>query len=159
MSSYGQLLKPHSDFLIDSSTNGIFFHFPIVSAYGKFNCILSFQWLEPTTTFQYQSNSTRQTFLKNLYLTFLFVFKVEAKERKLLEELTPLLENLSLHHNDVKVKEMANDLRIAIATHGAVWSEQMKRAAENLGKKEGEKSGMRERVRSAKILKGKGEGC
>ena len=64
--------------------------------------------------------------------------KIDTRERTLLEELLPLLEQLSLRHHDVKVQEMANDLRIAIATYGAVWSEQMKQAAENLGKRSGE---------------------
>ncbi|XP_031563618.1 transport and Golgi organization protein 6 homolog [Actinia tenebrosa] len=61
--------------------------------------------------------------------------KVEAREKSSLHDLLPLLEKLSTHHPDVEVKEMANDLRIAIATHGAVWSQQMKEMAENLGKK------------------------
>ncbi|KAK3742163.1 hypothetical protein QZH41_020476 [Actinostola sp. cb2023] len=60
---------------------------------------------------------------------------VEAKERDSLEELLPLLEKLSLQHPNTEVKEMAHDLRIAIATHGAVWSQQMKEVAEGLGKK------------------------
>mgnify|MGYP001799910194 CR=1 FL=1 len=46
----------------------------------------------------------------------------------------PFLESLSNQHPATEVQEMANDLRIAIATHGAVWSQ--KSAAESLGKQE-----------------------
>jgi len=72
--------------------------------------------------------------------------KIDTQEKMLLEELQPLLEQLSICHIDVKVKEMANDLRIAIATYGAVWSEQMKQAAENLGKRSGKAENTGERV-------------
>ena len=61
--------------------------------------------------------------------------ELDAKERVLLEGLLPLLEKLALQHPDPKMNEMANDLRIAIATHGAVWSQQMKEAAEDLVQK------------------------
>ena len=46
----------------------------------------------------------------------------------------PLLEILINQHPAIEVQEMANDLRIAVATHGAVWSHKMKDAAESLGK-------------------------
>ena len=40
---------------------------------------------------------------------------------------------LAEQHPSEKVKDMACDLRIAIATHGAVWSHRMEIAAKTLG--------------------------
>ena len=40
---------------------------------------------------------------------------------------------LAEQHPSVKIKDMACDLRIAIATHGAVWSHRMDIAAKTLG--------------------------
>lgn len=51
-----------------------------------------------------------------------------------MQDLLPLLETLTEHHPSVEVQEMASDLRIAIATHGVVWSHKMNDAAKNLGK-------------------------
>ena len=51
----------------------------------------------------------------------------------LVQDLLPLLEMLAEQHPSGKVKDMACDLRIAIATHGAVWSHRMDIAAKTLG--------------------------
>ena len=59
--------------------------------------------------------------------------QVEPDDRQLLQDLGPLLETLSNGHPVAEVQDMVNDLRIAIATHNAVWSQRMKDAAENLG--------------------------
>ncbi|XP_062575035.1 transport and Golgi organization protein 6 homolog isoform X2 [Saccostrea cucullata] len=40
--------------------------------------------------------------------------------------LMPLLDEVSRVHADPSIQEMASDLRIAIATHGVVWSEKLK---------------------------------
>ena len=45
--------------------------------------------------------------------------------------LLPLLQDISDNHPESSVQEMASDLRIAIATHGAVWSEVMSSNAED----------------------------
>ena len=45
--------------------------------------------------------------------------------------LLPLLQDISDNHPESSAQEMASDLRIAIATHGAVWSEVMSSNAED----------------------------
>ena len=47
---------------------------------------------------------------------------MEEKHRTLLDEMLPLLEVISEGHPDEFIQEMASDIRIAIATRGAVWS-------------------------------------
>ena len=59
--------------------------------------------------------------------------QVEPDDRQFLQDLGPLLETLSNGHPVAEVQDMVNDLRIAIVTHNAVWSQRMKDAAENLG--------------------------
>ncbi|KAK3603873.1 hypothetical protein CHS0354_042880 [Potamilus streckersoni] len=56
--------------------------------------------------------------------------QMTTADRETLKELLPLLQELSTNHPDANVQEMATDIRIAIATHGAVWSEVMKSAAD-----------------------------
>ena len=51
------------------------------------------------------------------------------EDRKTMEELLPLLQDICDNHPESSVQEMASDLRIAIATHGAVWSEVTKSSA------------------------------
>ena len=51
-------------------------------------------------------------------------------DRKTMENLLPLLQDICDTHPESSVQEMASDLRIAIATHGAVWSEIMRSNAE-----------------------------
>ena len=43
-----------------------------------------------------------------------------------MQELLPLLEEINLNHPDETIQEMATDIRIAIATRGAVWSDLIK---------------------------------
>ncbi|KAL3860129.1 hypothetical protein ACJMK2_010294 [Sinanodonta woodiana] len=56
--------------------------------------------------------------------------QMTTADRETLKELLPLLQELSTNHPDANVQEMAADIRIAIATHGAVWSEVMKSEAD-----------------------------
>ncbi|KAJ7372782.1 Transport and Golgi organization protein 6 [Desmophyllum pertusum] len=60
--------------------------------------------------------------------------EIEKEHRPLVQELLPLLETLAEQHPSVEVQDMTRDLRIAIATHGAVWSHKMDVAAKNVGK-------------------------
>ena len=43
-----------------------------------------------------------------------------------MQDLVPLLATLADSHPSTAVKDMANDLRISIATHGAVWRHKTK---------------------------------
>lgn len=54
---------------------------------------------------------------------------------EMMNGMLPLLDDISRKHHDPSVKEMTSDLRIAIATRGTVWSENLKTAKENLGEK------------------------
>jgi hypothetical protein len=44
------------------------------------------------------------------------------EHRNLLDEMLPLLKVIGEGHPDEFIQEMASDIRIAIATRGAVWS-------------------------------------
>ena len=61
-------------------------------------------------------------------------FQIKRDDRPLFEDLLPLLEKLCEEHPTVEVQDMASDLRITIATHGAVWSHRTNDAAKTLGK-------------------------
>jgi hypothetical protein len=50
---------------------------------------------------------------------------MSTKDRDDMKTLMPLLNEISQVHTDLSVQEMASDLRIAIATHGVVWSEKL----------------------------------
>lgn len=50
----------------------------------------------------------------------------------MLQDLVPLLQTLHAEYPVDEVQDMANDLRIAIATHKAVWSQKIKEAADRL---------------------------
>ena len=52
------------------------------------------------------------------------------EDRQKLNDLLPLLDTLSKQHPDESVREMATDLRIAIATHGHVLSDALKDASQ-----------------------------
>ncbi|XP_046550543.1 transport and Golgi organization protein 6 homolog [Haliotis rubra] len=52
--------------------------------------------------------------------------QVEEADRQMMQELLPLLDGIRQEHASDEVREMADDIRIAIATRGAVWSELMK---------------------------------
>ena len=58
------------------------------------------------------------------------VLKVSIEDRQELNDLLPLLDALSRQHPDDSVREMATDLRIAIATHGHVLSDALRDAAQ-----------------------------
>lgn len=62
------------------------------------------------------------------------LFQMKKEHRPLVQNLLPLLETLAEQHSSVEVRDMASDLHIAIATHGAVWSHKMEAAAMNFGK-------------------------
>ena len=57
--------------------------------------------------------------------------QVTSDDRVTMENLLPLLHDISDNHPESSIQEMASDLRIAIATHGAVWSEVMKSNVED----------------------------
>lgn len=56
---------------------------------------------------------------------------MNEKDRDDMQILMPLLDTVSKVHSDVTVQEMASDLRIAIATHGAVWSDRLQKKVKN----------------------------
>lgn len=56
---------------------------------------------------------------------------MNEKDRDDIQILMPLLDTVSKVHSDVTVQEMASDLRIAIATHGAVWSDKLQKKVKN----------------------------
>ena len=58
------------------------------------------------------------------------------EDRHKLNELLPLLDSLSRQHPDDSVREMATDLRIAIATHGHVLSDALRDASQKKVKPE-----------------------
>ncbi|XP_022106681.1 transport and Golgi organization protein 6 homolog isoform X2 [Acanthaster planci] len=58
--------------------------------------------------------------------------KVTSEHRQALMDLLPSLERISNEHPVEPLQRTATDLRIAIATHGAVWAESMKEATEKL---------------------------
>ena len=70
------------------------------------------------------------------FLIFLFqrhfneTLQVSIEDRQTLNDLLPLLDALSKQHPDESVREMATDLRIAIATHGHVLSDALRDAAQ-----------------------------
>ncbi|XP_061197020.1 transport and Golgi organization protein 6 homolog [Saccostrea echinata] len=55
--------------------------------------------------------------------------EMNDKDRSDMSSLMPLLDEVSRVHADPSMQEMASDLRIAIATHGVVWSEKLKQKA------------------------------
>lgn len=56
---------------------------------------------------------------------------MNEKDRDDMQILMPLLDTVSKVHSDLTVQEMASDLRIAIATHGAVWSDKFQKKVKN----------------------------
>lgn len=56
---------------------------------------------------------------------------MNEKDRDDMQILMPLLDTVSKVHSDLSVQEMASDLRIAIATHGAVWSDKLQKKVNN----------------------------
>lgn len=56
---------------------------------------------------------------------------MNEKDRDDMQILMLLLDTVSKVHSDVTVQEMASDLRIAIATHGAVWSDKLQKKVKN----------------------------
>lgn len=52
--------------------------------------------------------------------------ELKKEHRLLVQDLVPLLATLADSHPSTAVKDMANDLRISIATHGAVWRHKTK---------------------------------
>ena len=61
------------------------------------------------------------------------LLQIKKEHQSLVQDLLPLLEMLAEQHPLEKIKDMACDVRIAIATHGAVWSHRMDIAAKTLG--------------------------
>lgn len=57
--------------------------------------------------------------------------QMNEKDRDDMQILMPLLDTVSKVHSDLTVQEMASDLRIAIATHGAVWSDKLQKKVKN----------------------------
>ena len=71
--------------------------------------------------------------------------QVSIEDRQKLNDLLPLLDALSRQHPDDSVREMATDLRIAIATHGHVLSDALRDAAQQKLKPKKEKKDAKER--------------
>ena len=65
--------------------------------------------------------------------------QVSIDDRQKLNDLLPLLDALSRQHPDDSVREMATDLRIAIATHGHVLSDALRDATQQKLKPKREK--------------------
>ena len=61
------------------------------------------------------------------------LLQIKKEHQTQVQDLLPLLEMVAEQHPSEKIKDMACDLRIAIATHGAVWSHRMNVAAKTLG--------------------------
>ena len=61
------------------------------------------------------------------------LLQIKKEHQTQVQDLLPLLEMVAEQHPSEKIKDMACDLRIAIATHGAVWSHRMDVAAKTLG--------------------------
>ena len=61
------------------------------------------------------------------------LLQIEKEHQPQVQDLLPLLEMVAEQHPSEKIKDMACDLRIAIATHGAVWSHRMDIATNTLG--------------------------
>jgi len=59
------------------------------------------------------------------------MFQLTDADREGMAELLPLLQEIGENHPESSVQEMATDIRIAVATHGAVWSELSKTNAQN----------------------------
>ena len=59
--------------------------------------------------------------------------QIKKEHHPQVQDLLPLLEMVAEQHVSEKIKDMACDLRIAIATHGAVWSHRMDIASNTLG--------------------------
>ncbi len=67
------------------------------------------------------------------WLYIIDLFQITKENQPLVQDLLPSLEVLAEEHPSEKIQDMACDLRIAIATHGAVWSHRMDIAAKTLG--------------------------
>ena len=72
------------------------------------------------------------------------VLQVSIEDRQKLNDLLPLLDALSRQHPDDSVREMATDLRIAIATHGHVLSDALRDAVQQKLKPTREKKDAKE---------------
>ena len=58
-------------------------------------------------------------------------FQCDEDDRNHMKKMLPLLQSLADNHPDAEVQAMASDLRVAIATHGVVWSERLAKSSEN----------------------------
>ncbi|CAC5398768.1 unnamed protein product [Mytilus coruscus] len=56
--------------------------------------------------------------------------KYTVEDREHMQKLLPLLQRLADSHPDVEVQEMASDIRVAIATHGVVWSDRLSKCSQ-----------------------------
>ena len=59
--------------------------------------------------------------------------QIKKEHHPQVQDLLPLLEMVAEQHVSEKIKDMACDLRIAIATYGAVWSHRMDSATKSVG--------------------------
>ncbi len=78
--------------------------------------------------------------------------QIERKDRPFLNSMLSPLETIALNYPDPELANLAGDLRICMATLGAVWSVEMREKADEM-KSEGT---FTEKVKSTANLKGKG---
>ncbi|KAL8570495.1 hypothetical protein ACOMHN_034530 [Nucella lapillus] len=94
-------------------------------------------------------------------LTAVMASAIEMKEedRQLMDSLLPLLEVIGQGHSDEFIREMAADIRIAIATRGAVWSSvQQSKKEENKSKpRKREGADLQEPKKNSAVLTGEKE--
>ncbi|VDI13675.1 Hypothetical predicted protein [Mytilus galloprovincialis] len=55
--------------------------------------------------------------------------KCTEEDREHMQKLLPLLQRLADSHPDIEVQEMASDIRVAIATHGVIWSDRLSKSS------------------------------
>jgi general stress protein YciG len=65
---------------------------------------------------------------------FSIFFQIKPDDRERMKDLLPLLDKLASKHPHEEVQDMANDIRIAIATYGAVWTDALSSAAKKYSK-------------------------
>ncbi|XP_064640492.1 transport and Golgi organization protein 6 homolog [Lineus longissimus] len=77
--------------------------------------------------------------------------EIKADDRERMKELLPLLDLLATKHPHEEVQDMASDIRIAIATYGAVWTDSLASAAKKFSKRE-ENEQATENVKGQKLI-------
>ncbi|XP_063440980.1 transport and Golgi organization protein 6 homolog [Mytilus trossulus] len=74
--------------------------------------------------------------------------KCTEEDREHMQKLLPLLQILVDSHPDLEVQEMASDIRVAIATHGVVWSDRLSKSSQKKKEKSEESPKLDGKVKS-----------